>query len=107
MIFGLSLDEDFTIKVGAHTWSVSFVEMRTELSESHTWGICLADKQEILINKNASYSMRLSTFFHELIHAFEYVYEVQIPHRDVNLVGDVLAQVFIDSLEVKTKRKSK
>lgn len=108
MKFCFPLDEDFEIKVGAHTWKIVFAEA-TGLTDghSHAWGTCDVEKQTIYIDRNAPYSMRLSTFFHELIHVFESVYDVEMQHRDVNLVGDALAQVLVDSFQVKKSSSPK
>lgn len=107
MKFELSLDEDFELKLGAHTWKIMFVDLKNELSEEHAWGVCCSSKQMIHIDKNAPYSMKLSTIFHELIHAMEDIYEVKLDHRDLNLIGDVLAQIMLDNFVIKEKPAKK
>lgn len=108
MKFAIDLEEDFALKLGGHTWTVEYVDVTPDMVNDHTtWGICVPEKQAIRINRIASPSMRLSTLLHELMHALEAVYEITIDHRDLNLVGDALAQVMLDSFCIEPKKKRK
>lgn len=108
MMFDLSMEKDFRINIGAHKWHVKFVDLTNTIGSSNDdclLGVCLFEHQTILISDKSSYSMRLSTFFHELIHAFECIYDIKISHQDLNLVGDALSQVLISSCKAKGQPK--
>lgn len=105
MNFAIDLESDFTLKVGAHTWSVEYVDMID--ADGTTWGLCTPEKHLIQINRAASPSMRLSTFLHELLHAFEAVYDFELDHHLLNLSADALAQVMLDSLRDEPKKRRK
>lgn len=107
MIFAIDLENDFDVKIGAHTWRVVYVDGDGFSSDSTPWGLCEAQKQLIRINKSASPSMRLSTFWHEAMHALEAIYEIEIPHMHLNLVGDAIAQMMIDSFAAPAKKAKK
>lgn len=108
MIFSIDLEKDFTFKLGAHQWRVEYTDVTPDMVNDHTtWGICVPEKQLIRINKIATPSMRLSTLLHEIMHAFEAVYEITIDHRDLNLVGDAFAQIMLDSFRDEPKKRKK
>ncbi len=48
-----------------------------------TYGICDPSKSEILIRSGQSGDDRLKTFFHEICHALEDAYQIEIPHDQV------------------------
>lgn len=110
MNYSIPLDDDFDIKVGAHTIHVRLVDETDDgLGDGHhgTW---IPSKYTICINSKDPYSIRLSTFLHELIHVFEGFYGIKISHKDLNLVGDVLTQVLMDNFQEETpvrRRKKK
>ena len=63
----------------------------------------------IYVNSDDPPSMRLSCLLHELMHVLEALYEIKISHKDLNIVGDAYAQIFIDNFltTTKTTRKKK
>ena len=102
MEFSLNLVDDFTMNIGAHTWQVRFVSKmpsECEHEHEHVYGLCDPGSQTIYVDETSAYSMRLSTFLHELMHAIESIYDVDIDHRDLNLVSDVMTQVFMHNFE--------
>lgn len=101
MEYGIQLEEDFDIKVGAHTIHVKLVDPTHDGLGETNHGTWIPSKYSIFLNQKDPYSVRLSTFLHELIHVFEAFYEIKISHKDLNLVGDALAQVFIDNFKVE------
>lgn len=46
-----------------------------------TYGICDPSEAKILISKGIGKKKTLETLIHELLHAFEAEYDVDIPHR--------------------------
>ena len=107
MNFAINLDEDFTLKIGAHTWHVQFVDVVDMGADSTTWGLCTPEKHLIQINKVGPPAMRLSTLLHELMHAFDAVYDFELDHHLLNLSADALAQVMLDSLRSEPKKRRK
>ena len=105
MDYDICLDEDFDLKVGAHTIHVKVVDNYDDGLGESNHGTWLPHKYTICLNKDDPYSIRLSTFLHELIHVFESFYEIKISHRDLNLVGDAMTQVLIDNFSKKQKKK--
>lgn len=57
------------------------------------------EKMTIFIRKDVSPEMKLSTLFHEMIHAIECVYTTEFDHKDLNLVGEVFSQIFLDNFK--------
>lgn len=102
MDYTIQLDEDFDLKVGAHTIKVRIVNSDNDgLMATDAHGLYIAAKYMILLDAQDPYSIRLSTLIHELIHVFEHFYEISMKHQDVNLVGDILAQILLDNFVVE------
>lgn len=110
MNYSIPLEEDFDIKVGAHTIHVRLVDGSDDGLGEANHGTYIPSKYTICINKKDPYSVRLSTFLHELIHVFEGFYEIKISHKDLNLVGDAFTQVLMDNFQdeaPKPRRRKK
>lgn len=105
MQYELKIDEDLDIQVGAHTVHIKLVD-GSHFEDNHH-GLWVQEKYTIFISKNDPYSMRLSTLIHELIHVFEDFYSIKISHKDLNLVGDMLAQVLLTNFKVESPRKKR
>ena len=56
-----------TIKVGGHTYTVSFSATHEDLQERH-WGRTNLKKKTIVIEKTLPKSQQEETFIHELLH---------------------------------------
>lgn len=102
MQINIPLDKDFDIEVGAHKIKVKFVDsakLKEEAEQSpdptddtHVYGIWDPETFTIYINKNGPDSMKISTLFHELIHAMEDFFAIKVSHKDLNLIADIIAQ---------------
>lgn len=68
-----------------------------EKEVSADYGCWDSDKMTIFIRNNVSNGMKLSTLFHELIHVIECVYTLELDHKELNLIGEVFSQIFIDN----------
>lgn len=98
MYFNLELQDDFKVKIGPHYWTVVFVDSIPNMTQDeHGWGYCCLETETIFLRNGMSYSMRLSTFLHEVLHALEFLYDIKIKHNDLNLVADLLTQVLMDT----------
>lgn len=98
MLFHLPLNKDFDLKIGAHWFEVRFVE---DVLGSDRFGLMHMgeDRHRIYILRAAPYGMRLSTFLHEVMHAFEALHDFEIDHKDLNRTADLMAAVFVDNFE--------
>lgn len=105
--FEVSLDKDFDLKVGAHTIHVVFVPGDHTALSDHSNGAWFRAEYTIYISADDPESMRLSSLYHELIHVLEDFYNVKMSHRDLNLVGDIIAQIMIDNFQVASTKKKK
>lgn len=61
-------------------------------------GLCCSDKQVIYIARGISKAEKVQTFFHELLHAIEFEYDIEIDHKLVYKLEGPLAQVIVDNL---------
>ena len=99
MKYKIELNEDFDLKVGAHIVHIKFVDSSNDSISDENHGAWVPRKYTIFLYKEDPYSMKLSSLFHEVIHVFEYFYDIKIPHKDLNLMGDAFAQVFLDNFK--------
>lgn len=97
MKFEINLEKDFQIKLSSHTINVKFID--EAIFEDH--GAYDPKTCTIFLNKNGSYPMVLSSFIHELIHAVEHVYTLELDHIELNLVAESITQVFVDNFKLK------
>jgi len=97
MYYLVELEEDFELKVGAHTIYVQFVPSDNLELGSDNYGKWVPNKFTILIRNCSPYSMKLSTLLHEILHVLETVYVIDISHKDLNVAGDALAQILLDN----------
>lgn len=107
MNYSIPLDDDFDLKVGAHTIHVRLVDSSNDGLGDSNHGTWVPGKYTIFLSKDDPYSIRLSTFLHELIHVFEGFYEIKISHKDLNLVGDALTQVIMDNFQETRASRSR
>ncbi len=63
-----------------------------------TRGLCSFDTQTIIIKQGLSKADRDITFFHELLHAIEFEYDIEIAHKLIYRLEGPLAQVIVDNL---------
>lgn len=123
MKFNINLDEDFDLKFSCHTIHVKFVdkthsalqeesdniseqqesvdEKQEDTNEQQAtvplFGCYIGDEFTIYVRKVDPYSIRLSTFLHELIHVIEQIYTLDLDHKELNLISEVMTQVLYDN----------
>lgn len=101
----ISLDSDFNLKVGAHKIYIKYVacddaNLGNSGKDDGNYARWVPKEYTMYVNKDEPESMRLSSLFHELMHVFEDIYEIKISHKDINIVGDAMAQIFFDNFKV-------
>lgn len=85
------------ITVGDNTWRVRFCR-RIPDHGPEVLGLCHFTDKIIYIKLGQSPEERLSTFFHEVIHAFTEEYGIHVPHKLIYKLEKPLAWLFLDNL---------
>lgn len=107
MKFNIPLDKDFKFKIGCHIFDIKFVhnniiEQKSKAKkDEYIYGVWRPDENIVYISKELSNSLKLSTIFHEIMHVVETIYDLRLSHQNVNIIGEALAQMFIETLQVK------
>lgn len=84
--------------IGDSIWTVKSVrKIQFNERKRETIGLNDPSTQEILIKTGMSPKERLTTLIHEIIHAFEDEYDVEIGHEIIEKIEDGVAQFFIDN----------
>lgn len=87
------------ILVNGDLYQVSF---RKDLGPSGSkgrmiFGICDEFDHMILIKTGLTPKQRWATFLHELLHAIEYSFKTEYPHKMINCLDTKLAAVLMDN----------
>jgi hypothetical protein len=69
------------IKIGDEVYQIKFVNK--VFGEARTAGMCDPEKRIIHIKRGQSLTETFNTFVHEVLHAFEFEYNIRISHRAV------------------------
>lgn len=89
------------LRIGDETYRVKFVptmRYRTKRGGHRiNYGVCYPDTREIHISRGVGRELAFKTFLHEVLHAFEYEYDLPIKHSLVYLLEDPLARFFLDN----------
>lgn len=84
--------------IGDSIWTVRFVKkFGFGEKDQDTRGLCKPDTQEILIQQGLSTRERLDTLIHEVLHALEFEYEIDIDHKLIYKLEGKIAQFLIDN----------
>ena len=86
-----------TIKVGAHTFKVIFVESSSDINGNLAQ--MSYDENIIEISGSLSPSQQLTAFFHEICHAIN----VDFNETQCELIGNSFAQVLLDNKLLSTE----
>lgn len=84
------------IKVGAHTFKVLEVK-KNDLSDPECLGACDPETLTITILETLPYSFKLSTLFHEIIHAINWTFDEDI----VESFSQQMVQVLLENDLIK------
>lgn len=88
------------IVVGDSIYRVRFVRAIGDApkgSEKETLGLCCPGEKEILVKQGLGALERFSTFVHELLHAVEFEYEIEIPHKLIYQLELPLTKLILDN----------
>ncbi len=86
--------------IGENEWKVKMVRKigRDNRSGTEVIGLCDPSIHTIFIKTGQDLESKLTTFFHELTHCFEYEYKFELKHPHVYKLGEALAKVFLENL---------
>lgn len=84
------------VVVNGNFWRVRFVRRMPEGNENAI-GLCVFDDKEILVMLCQSERERLATLIHELLHAIEHEYGVEIGHKLIGVIEYAVADMVINS----------
>lgn len=96
--------------VGDVEYTVKFVRKIPD-PDPKCIGLCCSSEQVIYILQGLSPKERLETFVHELLHAFEFEYEIAIPHQliyalEKPVVNFLVENIFTSEEQVESNYKS-
>lgn len=85
------------VMVNGNLWAVKFVRHLPDTKTKKTFGICDPSDRVIYIRQGQDSEERLDTFFHELVHAIECEFDIDIEHKLVDKLGAALARVYVEN----------
>lgn len=85
------------IVVGDQVWEIRFVRGIAGTATTVTLGLCDPSEHVIYIKQGLKPTERLATFVHEVLHAIEYEYNIEIAHKLVHLLDEPIAKLIIDN----------
>jgi hypothetical protein len=82
--------------VGETVWTIRRVRKVPDNPEN-TIGLADPSDQVIYVKSGQGFRQTLATLIHELIHACEFTYEYDIPHKLIDKLDEHLADILIDN----------
>lgn len=86
-----------TLRIGDTDWSIKFFRKPPD-GKKDTAGLCDGDTQTIYLTQGQKSETLFKIFLHELLHAIEYSYEIDIPHKLIYKLEQPLADFIIENL---------
>lgn len=88
--------------VNGEHWRVKFVRPENmplgHTKHYWTWGFTCGESQTIYILQGLKPRERRETFWHEVMHAIEFEYNIEIAHGFINMLQGPLSQVILDNI---------
>jgi hypothetical protein len=85
------------IYVGRNTWNVRFVKSIPG-GESDWVGYCSESERTIYIVSGQGRAKTYMTWWHEIMHCFEYEYKISIPHKTIYELEAPIAHLILGNL---------
>jgi hypothetical protein len=98
MTFRKISDYPKTILVGDSVYKVSWHRTLGQTATHITWGLCDPGDKTIQLRLGGKSKERLKTFVHEVLHAIEFEYEIEIPHKLIRDLEAPIARLIIDNV---------
>jgi len=87
----------FTIKIFGETYNVI---LKSELEMNNNLGLCHPDKQEIWLNEKNTDQTNRNVLLHECVHAIDYMNDLDMTERQVNVSSTALIALVKDNPEL-------
>ncbi len=103
------IDLPRSIEIGGNIWTVHFYR-KPPLAEKpgeEIFGACVPKRRRLYVKQGQAPLERLSTLIHELLHAIEYEYKIEIPHSLVNALEGPLAESVLAFSRARSRRKGR
>jgi len=84
-----------TVLVNGNIWEIRYC--RSIENEPDAVGLCDSHDKEILIVTSICQDEKARTLIHELIHAIEFEYDIQIPHNLVYKLEEPIYRLICDN----------
>ncbi len=91
-----------SITINGSTWSIN--QLRTvdhpEIADgwiAHTWGYCDIERKRLEVLKRLGDRNKLRTLVHELFHAIEEEYDLQLEHKVLDAFSIAIADTLISN----------
>ena len=84
-----------SIYVNGSLWEIFFV--RGIAGEPDAAGQCDGDEKEIMVDSSLSKREKAKTLIHEILHSFEYEYNIKIPHKLVYQLEEPIYRLLVDN----------
>lgn len=81
-----------TLKIKTAIWNVVITNTLVN-NEWELYGLCDPSTRTIFIKKHLTQRQALSTFWHEVLHAFEYEYDLKLGHPLINKLEFAIADL--------------
>lgn len=81
-----------SLEINGNEWQILFRKLIE--GDPYCYGLCCFDTRTITIRTGLKPDERRKTFFHELLHAIDYEYNINIAHRLVYKLEGPLSDVF-------------
>ena len=93
------------VKIGWQTYKIIEIEPKEDLitASERFYGQILYDKSKILLKADVSEEQKRNTLLHEIIHAVDEAYNIELSEKQVDTLGNALMAVFIDNPDLKEK----
>lgn len=89
------------LKVGGHFYEVLKHFDRAKIDGDNNLGTHSGTFLKIWLETNMSLSMQEDVFFHELVEAINFQYNIELNHHQVSLVSSAFYQVLTDNQMLK------
>jgi hypothetical protein len=81
-----------TLRIKRAIWHI-IITNTLDFDGQTVFGLCVPRTRTIYIKKNLTMRLALRTFWHEVSHAFEYEYDLNLGHRKINKLEVALADL--------------
>ena len=87
-----------TVKIGGHIYKIKYKRGLARLHDAA--GMSCASTLDITLDPDGKKSHIDEVFWHEVIEQINYLYELNLPHPTISVLGSGLQQVLTDNKKV-------